>query len=1093
MDTRAPAVVAVVVTTDPGEWLEATLASLVAQDYEALSLLVIVNSGGDQVAHRINSVAPSAFVAHREHDDGFAGGINAALEMVEGAAFLLLCHDDVVVAPDAVHLLVEESFRSNAAIVTPKYVTAENASILLHVGQSIDRFGTIIERVQPGEFDQGQHDLVRDVFVAPGGVTLVREDLLRLLGGFDDSFEILGEDLDFCWKAQIAGARIVCAPQAVVSHLERRASGERTPQTPEGLEEAPTLQRLRRRNDLRTLLVCWGRFERSLTVVMLLVLDLGETVVAVLGRDTSRAVDIRESWREWWRQRKEIRKMRKQIQALRTTSDRVIRKNQTRGATRLRSFLSTLLHHGYDAARGAIPPEEAEDELPPTSSGFGGAFSDDEGFDELDDLGHRGRRNRRGRRRLSSARSMVALALAAIIVYIIGSRNLIGTRLPMVGQLVPLPSWTSLWHIVFASWQPTGLGNGAPGHPGFSALGLFSVLTLGHVSAAERILLLGAIPLGAWGVSRLIQPVASTRARLLAAVAFGGLSLGSNAISSGHLTGVVALGAMPFVIRRIFRLCRVTPFDEPFGPTVPIASRGWRQSRQGNVVSLALLLTVIAAFAPAVLVVVIVVTVGSSLAGVIVSPQRPFAGVGRVFGSIVLAVLLLAPLTIPTLISGFSGFSIFGVAGGPWSNPGIGGLLRFAVGPNGGGALAWLLPVAALVPLILARQRRLELSGHLVGAGIFALGFALFVSRGGWGAFAPDLIVVLAPLAVVIAALVGLGLAAFEDDLAHLGFGWRQIVGVLGVAVALLGLLPAIGSAGNGRWKMPTQGYSDSLTFLNGPASTGHRILWLGDPRAIPGGSWPLQAGVAWSTSTNGLPGSSNLFLPPSATASGAITTAIHQALNGETAHLGRLLAPAGVSAIVVVSTIAPTLPGVQTGVSVPPSPSLLPALDRQSDLVQIPGGGGATIYENPGAITQLASRSAPLSSSATASSLAAVTGWTAITQTSPMSGTIPSPQRTAFIGNAPASEWGVATTGTSSTRSAFGWAQSASVTPGKASLTLNALPLNALAGMAMVLAWIGIALVLLGRHRWLDWWWPAHRRRRTRQVRTDISEEERL
>ena len=34
--------------------------------------------------------------------------------MVEGAAFYLLCHDDVALDPDAVHKLVEESFRSNA-------------------------------------------------------------------------------------------------------------------------------------------------------------------------------------------------------------------------------------------------------------------------------------------------------------------------------------------------------------------------------------------------------------------------------------------------------------------------------------------------------------------------------------------------------------------------------------------------------------------------------------------------------------------------------------------------------------------------------------------------------------------------------------------------------------------------------------------------------------------------------------------------------------------------------------------------------------------------------------------------------------------
>mgnify|MGYP003331145569 CR=1 FL=1 len=50
METRAPAVVAVVVTTGPGPGLEATLASLVGQDYPDLSLLVLANGEHPDVA-----------------------------------------------------------------------------------------------------------------------------------------------------------------------------------------------------------------------------------------------------------------------------------------------------------------------------------------------------------------------------------------------------------------------------------------------------------------------------------------------------------------------------------------------------------------------------------------------------------------------------------------------------------------------------------------------------------------------------------------------------------------------------------------------------------------------------------------------------------------------------------------------------------------------------------------------------------------------------------------------------------------------------------------------------------------------------------
>jgi hypothetical protein len=83
----------------------------------------------------------------------------------------------------------------------------------------------VVERVQPHEIDHGQHDAVRDVFVAPGGCTLIRADLFDELGGFDPAIVAMGEDLDLCWRAQVVGARVLVAPEARVRHLEELASG----------------------------------------------------------------------------------------------------------------------------------------------------------------------------------------------------------------------------------------------------------------------------------------------------------------------------------------------------------------------------------------------------------------------------------------------------------------------------------------------------------------------------------------------------------------------------------------------------------------------------------------------------------------------------------------------------------------------------------------------------------------------------------------------------------------------------------------------------------------------------------------------------
>lgn len=209
----APAVVAVMVAHNPGVWFEETLSSLGAQDYSALSVLVIdaASRDGVELRDRVGAVLPDAHLRRLPENSGYAAAANEALAAVQGAAFYLFCHDDVRLDPDAVRLLVEEAFRSNAGIVGPKIVEWSDPRRLLSVGMGADRFGHPAAYVERGDLDQEQHDAVRDVFFIPGAVTLIRADLFEALGGFDSAISFHGEDLELCWRAHAAGACDRCS------------------------------------------------------------------------------------------------------------------------------------------------------------------------------------------------------------------------------------------------------------------------------------------------------------------------------------------------------------------------------------------------------------------------------------------------------------------------------------------------------------------------------------------------------------------------------------------------------------------------------------------------------------------------------------------------------------------------------------------------------------------------------------------------------------------------------------------------------------------------------------------------------------------
>ena len=192
------------------------------QDYTNLKILVLVVGETGDLPDRIRAALPHAFVRAVEGNPGFGPAANEVLRLVEGEnGFFCFLHDDVAIEPDTIRLLVEELYRSNAGIVGPKLVEWDRPTVLQHVGFAVDRFGETDPIVEPGETDQEQHDAVRDVFALPSACLLVRADLFRSLGGFDDEISYHGEDVDLCWRAHHSGARVVVVPSARVSATSR--------------------------------------------------------------------------------------------------------------------------------------------------------------------------------------------------------------------------------------------------------------------------------------------------------------------------------------------------------------------------------------------------------------------------------------------------------------------------------------------------------------------------------------------------------------------------------------------------------------------------------------------------------------------------------------------------------------------------------------------------------------------------------------------------------------------------------------------------------------------------------------------------------
>ncbi len=1131
MDTLAPPVVAVVVAHDPGPWFEETLASLASQDYAELSVLVLDVGSDEDLPARVAAVLPTAYVRHFEQNRGFGATANEVRTMVDGAAYFLFCHDDVALFPDAVHLMVEEAFRSNAGIVSPKVVSWEDPERLVHVGMTVDKAGSVVDRVQPHEIDHGQHDAVRDVFVAPGGVTLVRADLFEELGGFDPSIVAMGEDLDLCWRAQVVGARIIVAPDARIRHREMLAGGARPldpglfagvdDQSPDAelATRPPTLQELERRHELLAVLKCYGLFSLIRVVPQIVVLTLAEIIVAELAGNRARARAVSRAWRWNLGHLGSIRRERKVLKGHRRLGDKEIRLLQIGGSARLSTYGRRVFQHGFHGAHA--------DEL--------AAAADAEEYDSAEHDVAPAPTPRpaepapptRGR---LSGRVRVTAWVIALVVVLIGSRGVISGRLPAVGQFVPFPSWSSTWAQFGTGWHPSGVGTTAPATPALALAGLAGTVLFGAMGLTQKVLIFACLPLGAWGVVRLLRPFGSQRASLVAGLAYLAVALPYNGLALGRWGAMVLYAGIPWVLARLFRATGTPPYavvppavgaGRSTGPGTSLqdASRlsafgsrlaVWtaRHSALRQTLALGLLEAVLVSFAPAAAIVGILCALALVASSAIFGDwPSTLRALRLAVGSTLVAALICLPWVIGVLSAGSGAVSVFGVPIPASDSATWGSLLRFAVGPIGDSPLAWGFAVAAVVPLVLARGTRFRWAGRFWSIALVFWLVAWVMGRGWTGSLVIDPLVLLAPAAAAMAAAIGLGVAAFEEDLRAADFGWRQLVTVFATGAVILGAVPTVLSAAPGRWDLPTNDFRQSVAWMHAKAASGSfRVLWLGDTRSLNQGSWASGDGLSYATSEDGAPDARWLWNAAGAGPAAALSTAVNLARSGRTNQLGRMLAPSGVRYVVVLTSLAPEISGEQSPELYPVPNDLVPALGRQLDLSPVLSGTGITVYANSDWIPSRAEVTASGTTATPSSASSMLTqppGSSLVTGAVPVlpgpiasrSFTGPLKAGTVFASLAPAGRWSLSgSSGRTAVRSSsFGWAAKYEVrSPTVATLSFSGGWIAPVSLLVSVLTWlVAIAFLLSTRVGGVATRRRLIRRRRVRRADEATAEDE--
>jgi GT2 family glycosyltransferase len=924
----APPVVAVVVVHRPGPWFEEALESLVDQDYPNLNTLFLiagdpVDADGNDLRDLITEYLPDAFVRPLGANPGFGIAANEVLALVEGDnGFFCICHDDVALDPDAIRALVEELYRSNAGLVGPKLVSWDDTGVLQHVGLGLDRFGEVDPITEPGEFDQEQHDAVRDVFVLPSACVLVRADLFRALGGFDSAISFHGDDVDLCWRAHLSGARVVIAPQARARHREELAV--RRPDL-----DHDTLRARHRMRSVATL-TSGGRLPvRSLELAVLSVTEL------FVGLFTARLGEAWSSLRSFVGlipRTPSLLARRAAVSKLRRVDDADILRLQTRGSARLAR---------YRRAR------------------------DTETFIGTEATVRRWREN--------PLSTTIAWVLVLVFI-VVASRTMFNRKVPNVGEFLPLPASPRDWWADFTSaWNPGGLGATVANPTGWGVLSIASVLWLFHQGLGLTVLVVGLVVLGVWGTWRLATVFPSNRARIAALVVYTALPLVPGVMSTGRLGALVAYAAVPWFVH-LLRVAVGIGTADPAAAATDLVDGILTPSPRDRVRRTALLTIATAlavAVAPAVLPVLVVVTVVLALTTLAAAAGLRTAGWMAGLGIAACAGAWLLNLPWSTTWS-WSDLVTPPLAGAP--GRGLSDVASMAIGQSQFELLALALYVPVLVALLVGRAWRLTWAARSAGLVIVFLALAVLQDHDALPFQIPEIGILLAPVGLGLAISAAASVAAFGGDIAGRTFGWRQPLGLLAIVAVAVGIVPALFTLTDGAWYAPRASLTEAVEVPLPPASSvgDYRVLYVGDPRVIPFPSDDLGDGVAMAVIDDARTDSRDRWPVADGAADDALRDVVRQLAVGGTRRGGRLLAPFGIRYVVV-----PVIDGASSTASdtLPVPGGLVEALGAQLDLVRSHTPPSYIRFDNRSALPVAAQLSGPLADASKATSVDALAG----------------------------------------------------------------------------------------------------------------------
>ncbi len=218
----------IVLSYNASKRIRLCLDSLIKQTYTGdYTVVVVDNASSDATAEIIkNEYNNKVFLIQNKKNFGFAGGNNIGMDWAykNGYDAVILLNDDTKVRDTWLgELIATAEQNNNIGLVQSKILFADEAYRVNTIGNPLHFLGFSWSGGYKKLSSEFQVDL--DIPLASGASVLIKRSVIERVGYLDDKLFMYHEDVDYSWRARLAGFDIKLSAQSIVFHDHKFSIG----------------------------------------------------------------------------------------------------------------------------------------------------------------------------------------------------------------------------------------------------------------------------------------------------------------------------------------------------------------------------------------------------------------------------------------------------------------------------------------------------------------------------------------------------------------------------------------------------------------------------------------------------------------------------------------------------------------------------------------------------------------------------------------------------------------------------------------------------------------------------------------------------